>query len=389
MYGVADRLLRDPPHQRGARRGQVGHVVHLEHGGGAGRLDGREQVVQGALEAHLGEVRRVDLHEQRPQRAQALAHGVADVLDHLGPDRLGARGARQREGRAGEVLHHAVVQVARDPPPLGVGGLDRGPQQSFARLRVAAQPPAQPPGERRDQQGEHGGPDHRHRAERPGQLGLALVDVGQRDVALEQQGLTLGRADPGVHLDRLAEATLELVLRLVEVGDLGVGSPVLEDGPLVVARGRTACRRAAARRSTRWCRPRATASPGARPRRRGARGRGRRASVAVPASWVTRPRGMAGCTTAAPSTRFTLRASAIASRCAARDPSHAVSEVTSRNAMSSAAATWVTGCPSMRRIGRWTPLRSTGVQYGGAARSGADEQDGAGQPVAAGRRVRS
>ena len=47
------------------------------------------------------------------------------------------RAAGEREGRRGELLHHAVVQRTRDPPALRVGGVDRRPQQPFA-LGLAA-----------------------------------------------------------------------------------------------------------------------------------------------------------------------------------------------------------------------------------------------------------
>src|SRR5437763_1068008 len=44
--------------------------------------------------------------------------------------RLGRRGEPVRD--AGEVLHHAVVEVLRDPPPLVLGRVDRAPQQRLA-----------------------------------------------------------------------------------------------------------------------------------------------------------------------------------------------------------------------------------------------------------------
>ena len=47
------------------------------------------------------------------------------------------RGERERDAR--QVLHHPVVEVAGDAPPLGVGGLDRLLQQVLALLLGAPQ----------------------------------------------------------------------------------------------------------------------------------------------------------------------------------------------------------------------------------------------------------
>ena len=59
-----------------------------------------------------------------------------------------ARGRRQRVRHAREVLHHAVVQVARDLAAFDVGRFERLAQQRFALLRALPQPAGERPRQR-------------------------------------------------------------------------------------------------------------------------------------------------------------------------------------------------------------------------------------------------
>ncbi len=125
------------------------------------------------------------------------------------------------------------MQVAGDPPALAVAGLRGGAQQRLAGLGVPAQPSRQPPHERCREEGEHQGAAEGHRPERPRDLGLAVLDVGEGEVGLEEQRVALGRHDPGVDLDDVTLVAVEAVLRLREVGDLGVAAAALEGLPLL------------------------------------------------------------------------------------------------------------------------------------------------------------
>ena len=90
-----------------------------------------QQVADGRLEPLLVEVGRVDLDEERPQRLDAVADRRRG-LEHLcARHLLGASDRRQTERDARELLHDAVVQVARYPATFVVGGVERVAEQSL------------------------------------------------------------------------------------------------------------------------------------------------------------------------------------------------------------------------------------------------------------------
>ena len=105
---------------------------HPRGGRGGGQVGERPGQTAGT------EVGGVDLHQQGPQGAQAVADGAPGRVE-AGAERVrGVRvpgGSGHRERRAGEVLDDAVVQVAGDPAALGVRGLDGREQQPLALLR--------------------------------------------------------------------------------------------------------------------------------------------------------------------------------------------------------------------------------------------------------------
>ena len=92
------------------------------------------------------QARRIDVDEQRAQRADAVARLVAApsrsaVAGRGSPLPLSrSRVGRQSVGDADEVLHDAVVQVGGDQPALGLRGVERAAQQRLALVLAAAQP---------------------------------------------------------------------------------------------------------------------------------------------------------------------------------------------------------------------------------------------------------
>ena len=85
----------------------------------AGGSSGSAQVHERGRQRRGIEVGRMDLDEQRAQRTQAPPQGVGGGEQRRSCRLVGV--ARERgdgEGRAGEVLDHPVVQVARDAPSL-------------------------------------------------------------------------------------------------------------------------------------------------------------------------------------------------------------------------------------------------------------------------------
>jgi hypothetical protein len=72
-HSDADRLLRDSPHQRHGLLADAVEVGHGDRAVDAGVLRRCHEVVEGGGQAVGPEVGRIDLHEQRAQRAQAAA----------------------------------------------------------------------------------------------------------------------------------------------------------------------------------------------------------------------------------------------------------------------------------------------------------------------------
>ncbi len=121
--GVVRRRCAAPPARRGTAAPATGRQRARGRGRrararrGRARERARRRSEQRRLEALLAEVRRVDVDEQRAQRADALAHGLGRPLEARAGRRRGRSSGRpptSAYGDAGEVLHHAVVEVAGD-----------------------------------------------------------------------------------------------------------------------------------------------------------------------------------------------------------------------------------------------------------------------------------
>ena len=128
-----------------ARRGRRDQVVERrgEPVGVAGRA-GRSRPAATAATRRL------------PRSEPAASAATAARLDRCPGSRAAAESAKEVPG---EVLDDAVVQVAGDPAPLGLGGVDRGLQQPLAARR----PPAQPPGQHPEQRGQRPREDQQRR----------------------------------------------------------------------------------------------------------------------------------------------------------------------------------------------------------------------------------
>ena len=151
-HHVAQGLLGRAEHERlgVGLQAQAGRQVDARlH---APRLQGRDEVGQGGGEARTVQIGRVDIDEERAQLANATSCLPCPVAQGLGDGgRLAVdavRGGGQGVRRAREVLDDSVVQVARDPPALGVRGGQRAQQQLLALLAVVVERASHAIGER-------------------------------------------------------------------------------------------------------------------------------------------------------------------------------------------------------------------------------------------------
>ena len=234
---VAQRLARDAVDER-----VVAPALVLDGQVGLDPLRPQraEQVVEHGLEARGLQPGRVDLDQQRAHVPHTLAQRVDGIVHHPrllvvpAAARVG-RQRRQTERHAGQVLHHAVVQVGGDPASLAVLRLDRSGQQPLAFLVAALQAAGERPRQRdlEEQQDQQPG-DHRRRqrAEDPAR---GRVDRAEALVDLEQHLGAVGRADDGVRLQQLVLLALEAVLGLAQVAELGVRAARLEQLGLLLA----------------------------------------------------------------------------------------------------------------------------------------------------------
>ena len=91
----------------------------------------------------------MDLDQQRPQVADALAQRVDGITNDFLSSPVASRGQRRQPERdAREVLDDAVMEVGGDPVALDVGRLDGPLQQPRAFLVDALQVAGEPPGQR-------------------------------------------------------------------------------------------------------------------------------------------------------------------------------------------------------------------------------------------------
>ena len=245
---VAQRLACHAVDERVGGRPGGGAIVDVQLRRDVLRLQRAEQVVQRRLQTRGLQAGRMDLDEQRAQRAHAVAQPARAVAEGgrvgVGAPALRAVGERREaEGDAREVLHDAVVQVGGDAATLVVGRLD-GPLEQHLALPVAA---LQAPGERprqRDlaeqQDDERRDQRRRERAEQPARRSRSSTRSAGR--SRRAPGVPFGRADRGVRLEQLALLALEAVLRLGQVAELRLGAAGREQLALVARRARSAVR---------------------------------------------------------------------------------------------------------------------------------------------------
>ncbi len=122
----------------------------------------RGEPLEARTETASIQIRRRDLHDHRPELADRgpgfLRRGLHDgeqlVVRRLGAFRIGQAHRRraEREADGGEVLHRPVMEIAGDPPALGLGAVD-GALQEDGSLWTA---PLEFPGEAPAQRDQHG-----------------------------------------------------------------------------------------------------------------------------------------------------------------------------------------------------------------------------------------
>ena len=198
------------------------------------RAQRAQQVARAPPGARRLQARRVDLDEQRAQVAHALAQPRDRVAQRAAASRVAAAlrrlgQRREPERDAGEVLHHAVVQVGRDPAALAARR-PRSRWRAAPRAR-AARAAGGGPATRRAGPGTAAARAARRaaaaRARAAAARPLALTDA-EPLVDLEQQRRAVRRADRRVGLQQLALRALVAVLGLGQVAELGVGAAGLE-----------------------------------------------------------------------------------------------------------------------------------------------------------------
>ena len=152
LHHIAKRLLRASGEEllRVSWQVEVPREVQA-HVDAPGHERGGE-VREGRLDALALQVGRVDLDDEGPQVSHRARYPPRPVCQ--GPARMRAigprlpRGRRHAVGKARQLLHHAVVEVGRNPSPLQVGCVDGPTQQTFALLLPGADAPSHGPGER-------------------------------------------------------------------------------------------------------------------------------------------------------------------------------------------------------------------------------------------------
>ena len=147
---------------------------------------------------------------------------------------IGGRGQRVRD--AGQALHDAVVQIARDAAALGVGRVQGASQEALPLLLTLSEATRHRPrqGDLHEEKQQQAA-DH-DRGERPPDVAPALGDRAVAQVGLEEQLLSADRVDGDVHLEQLVVRALVAVLGFVEVTEVGGDSPRPERGPLAIRR---------------------------------------------------------------------------------------------------------------------------------------------------------
>ena len=144
-------------------------------------------------------------------------------------------GDLERQRNPGQVLDGAVVEVPGDPPPLALGRVDSTLEKPDPIPMGAADPLRKRGGERKLNQLEQDQRCQQSREEREPQSATARRDRAVLLIRLEQKWLPARGLDLRIGLEKLHLVALELVLRLVEVTDVGVRCPVSERALLVVA----------------------------------------------------------------------------------------------------------------------------------------------------------
>ena len=146
---VPQRLLRRAEEQRLVRGGQLEARLDGELRGDAPCVQPGEQVGQRALQSLAVQPLRVEIQQQRAELADRPADLVPRPADRLAVGGRPIAGRRaEAVGDGGQVLHDAVVQLARDAAALVLAGRDGLVQQGLAALLAAAQAPRQRAGER-------------------------------------------------------------------------------------------------------------------------------------------------------------------------------------------------------------------------------------------------
>ncbi len=235
---VAHPLLGRPVQEAGHRRGDgivQGGVVQAR--AQAGRLGPGHQVADRRGETLLAQAGRIEVDHERAQRAHAVAHrgrGGLQLAAVEGAALVPGRGG-QGVADAGEVLDHAVVEVAGDLAALDVGCVERPLQQRLPLPQSGAQAARQRPGQGDLDELEHHEGAQGDRGEAAPELGAAGRHGVVAVVGLEEEGLTALGVDGQVHLEQLVLVALEAVLGRGQVAHLGLDPAGGEGGLLVVA----------------------------------------------------------------------------------------------------------------------------------------------------------
>ena len=234
---------------------------------------GLSRSLQRGLEPGRLQARRVDLHQQRAQVAHALAQ-ARDRRRAAPPPRRRRRGASASS--ASGASPNATPARSCTTPSCRSAAIRRRswldasiarPEQPLALAVPALEPPGQRPRERHLEEQQDEQPAEQRRGERAQEpVALALTDA-EALVDLEQHRGAVRRADHRVGLEQLALLALEAVLRLGEVGELGLRPAVAEQRQLLVAEPEVPPDQRAARPSRGSSRP-ATTSSRARSSRR-------------------------------------------------------------------------------------------------------------------------